>query len=88
MVRFGKTRTYHFAVEASGTEAGGEYPNIDLAIDGDKIGSLTLTRPGWQTLRLKADVTAGEHKVSLSFTNDFYDPPADRNLRIGHLEIK
>jgi hypothetical protein len=25
--------------------------------------------------------------VALAFTNDFYDPPADRNLRIGELRI-
>ena len=87
-VHFAKARTYRFAVKASGTEAGDAYPNIDVSIDGEKIGALALTRPGWQVLRLRADVAAGEHKVALSFTNDFYDPPADRNLRIAHLEIK
>jgi hypothetical protein len=33
-------------------------------------------------------VAKGEHKIGLSFTNDFYNPPEDRNLRIEHLEIK
>ena len=88
LVHFAKTRTYHFAVSASGTEAGGEFPNIDVSIDGAKIGSAMLARPGWQTLRLAAEVSAGEHKVQLSFTNDFYDPPADRNLAIDRVEIR
>ena len=87
-VRFARAGRYQFAIKASGTEAGGEFPNIALSIDGKQIGDVTLRRSNWQTLRLEADVPAGQHKVSLSFTNDFYDPPADRNLRIGHLEIR
>jgi len=87
-VKFGSARKYVFSVKACGTEAGGEFPNIDLSIDGKKIGSLKLTRSGWQILRLDADVSEGEHTIALSFTNDFYDPPEDRNLQIGHLQIK
>ncbi len=87
-VRFGKTRGYQFAVEASGTEAAGELPNIRLSVDGQPIGDLLLRRSGWQVLRLDAEIPEGVHKVGLSFTNDFYDPPADRNLRIRHLQIR
>jgi len=87
-VRFAKTRRYEFAIRAWGTEAAGEFPNIALGIDGKKVGDVMLRRPGWHTVRLAADVAAGEHEVALSFTNDFYDPPADRNLRIGHLQVR
>jgi len=91
-VRFAKARRYAFAVRASGTGAAGELPNIALSIDGEKIGDRMLRRETWHTVRLEADVAAGEHEIGLSFTNDFYDPaqdpPADRNLRIGHLEIR
>lgn len=87
-VHFAKTGEYEFAIRASGTEAAGEFPNIEVSIDAKRIGSVTLSRPGWQILRLEAEVSEGEHKVGLSFTNDFYDPPADRNLKIGHLEIR
>ncbi|NOZ22598.1 MAG: hypothetical protein GXP25_16085 [Planctomycetes bacterium] len=87
-VKFGTTRKYEFAVKASGTEAAGEFPNIDLSIDGKKIGSLKLTRGEWQILRIKADVTEGEHTIGLAFTNDLYNPPEDRNLSIGHLQIR
>ncbi len=86
-VRFQKTGRYQFAVKASGTEAGGEFPNILLSIDGKPIGDLTVRRAGWQTLRLEADVPEGLHKLGLSFTNDFYDPPADRNLKIANVRI-
>jgi hypothetical protein len=87
-VRFAKTRKYQFAVRASGTEAAGEFPNIALSMDGKKIGDLSLRKAGWQTLRLETDVTEGEHKVGLSFTNDYYRPPEDRNLKIERLEIR
>ncbi|MEW6357067.1 MAG: carbohydrate-binding domain-containing protein [Planctomycetota bacterium] len=87
-VKFGATRKYEFAMKASGTEAAGEFPNIEVSIDGKKIGSLKLSRPEWQILRLQADVAEGEHTIGLSFTNDLYNPPEDRNLNIGHLQIR
>lgn len=87
-VRFAQSRAYRFAIRASGTEAGGEYPNIALSIDGKPVGNVSLRRPDWQVLRLEAEVPAGEHRVGLSFTNDYYDPPADRNLVVGELSIR
>ena len=87
-VRFGKTRRYAFAVRARGTEAGGAFPNIDLSLDGKKAASLTLHRSGWRVLRAEAKVKAGTHQVALSFTNDFYRPPEDRNLEIAELRIR
>jgi hypothetical protein len=59
-----------------------------VSIDSRKIGSVMLSRPGWQILRLEAAVAEGEHQVGLSFTNDYYQPPEDRNLKIAHLEIR
>jgi hypothetical protein len=83
---------YEFAIRVEGTQAGGEFPNVALSVDGKKVGDAFLRRPGWHTVRLAADVAEGEHEVGLSFTNDFYDPktdpPADRNLRVGHLQIR
>ena len=91
-VRFAKAGHYEFAVRASGSKAGGAFPNIALSVDGKKLGDLTLRRETWHTLRLEADVPAGEHEVGLAFTNDYYDdtqtPPADRNLRIAGLAIR
>jgi hypothetical protein len=87
-LRFAKTRRYELSVVAEGTEAGGAWPTFDVSIDGRKLGTLAITRPGRQTLRLEAEVPEGEHRVELTFTNDFYDPPADRNLRIHSLLIR
>jgi hypothetical protein len=87
-IRFAKSRRYEFAVRAEGTQAAGEFPNLALSLDGRKVGDLQLRRPGWHTLRLEAEVSQGEHEVGLSFTNDFYRPPEDRNVSIGALEIR
>ncbi|NLS91576.1 MAG: hypothetical protein GXX96_05265 [Planctomycetaceae bacterium] len=87
-VRFAASGEYELLVQVSGTEAGGELPNVRVGLDSQPIGNLQLEKTGWHTLRLKATIAEGEHDVSLSFTNDFYDPPADRNLRIRSLTIR
>jgi hypothetical protein len=51
-------------------------------------GEETLRRAGWHTVRLEARVAAGQHAVGLSFTNDLYGPPEDRNLRILELRVR
>lgn len=87
-VHFGQSRTYRFTLRASGTEAGGEFPRVTLSIDGRPIGQLSLRQADWQLLHLDAEVPAGEHRVGIAFTNDFYDPPKDRNLIVGDLQIR
>lgn len=87
-VRFAQSRKYRFTIRASGTEAGGEFPAIAVSLDGRRVGNVALSRPEWQLLHLEVDVPAGEHRVGLTFTNDFYDPPKDRNLLVGELQIR
>jgi len=87
-VRFAAAGEYELVVQASGSEAAGELPNVRVGLDDEPIGDLQLEKSGWHALRLKTTVAEGEHDVSLSFTNDFYDPPADRNLRIRSLVIR
>ncbi|HUT92815.1 MAG TPA: carbohydrate-binding domain-containing protein [Thermoguttaceae bacterium] len=87
-VRFAAAGEYELVIQASGSEAAGELPIVRVGLDDEPIGDVRLEKPGWHALRLKATVAEGEHDVSLSFTNDFYDPPADRNLRIRSLVIR
>ena len=87
-VRFAAAGEYELVIQASGSEAAGELPIVQVGLDNEPIGDLQLEKPGWHALRLKATVAEGEHDVSLSFTNDFYEPPADRNLRIRSLTIR
>ncbi|NLX97089.1 MAG: hypothetical protein GXY83_13015 [Rhodopirellula sp.] len=87
-IRFAASRRYEITVVAAGTLAAGEYPKILMTLDGRPLGELTLRQTSPHTLRLKADVPEGEHVVGMTFTNDFYDPPEDRNLRIVELSIR
>ena len=87
-VRFAAGGEYELVLRASGSEAAGELPNLRVDLDGRPIGDVQLEKPGWHVLRLQASITEGDHTVSLSFTNDYYDPPADRNLRIRSLVIR
>jgi len=87
-VRFAQSRKYRFTIRARGTEAAGEFPNIDVSLDGRRVGNVMLSRPDWQLLHLEVDVPAGEHQIGLTFTNDFYDPPKDRNLVISEVQIR
>ncbi len=87
-VRFAAHAEYQFVLRASGTEADGQLPNIRVSLDGQPITDLPLQQPAWHTLRFTAPVAEGDHTIGLSFTNDYYDPPADRNLRIQSLTIR
>ena len=87
-MRFAEAGKYELIVRASGSEAGGELPNIHVALDGQPVGDLRLEKCDWHMLRVQTPVTKGEHEIGLSFTNDYYDPPADRNLRIHSLVIR
>ncbi len=79
---------YELAVNASGTQAGGEFPNIRIDLGGKPAGNLQLQRDGWRTLRMTVDLPGGTSRIGLSFTNDFYDPPEDRNLRIRSVTVR
>ncbi|MEW6354928.1 MAG: carbohydrate-binding domain-containing protein [Planctomycetota bacterium] len=87
-VKFVKARNYVFEVEVQGTEAEGEFPIVRLLLDDRKVGEQQIQRAGWSILRYEAEVPAGEHKVTLEFTNDLWRPPEDRNLQIGQLVIR
>lgn len=85
---FARSDCYQFRIRASGTPAEGKLPNLALSIDGNRVGDATLRQTTWHTLVLDAQVSAGEHEIGLTFTNDLYRPPEDRNLAVEWLEIR
>jgi hypothetical protein len=72
--------TYLFDVQASGTPALGGWPQMSLAIDGVAQDSVTVPTNQLAYYTLSADLTPGTHQLSVSFDNDAYAPPEDRNL--------
>jgi beta-galactosidase len=87
-VCFAAAGRYELALRVQGTEVDDIYPHLDVLLDGRRVGEMQLRGPGWQVLRLPIDAPAGEHTLGLRFTNDFYRPPADRNLTIAWLRIR
>jgi hypothetical protein len=78
---------YRLILEAAGTKAVGEYPEIEVFVDGQRTAAFHLTAERWRNYTIRLRLSAGKHKLRLRFTNDYYDPPEDRNLRLGRLLI-
>ncbi|HWH69926.1 MAG TPA: carbohydrate-binding domain-containing protein, partial [Candidatus Sulfotelmatobacter sp.] len=72
--------TYLFNVLAKGTPALGGWPQMSLKIDGRAQDLVTVATNQPTSFTLSADLSAGTHELAISFDNDDYAPPEDRNL--------
>lgn len=86
-IEFPEAGRYLFKVLAGGTPLGGGYPQFELAIDGQAIGRQSLTTEALSYYLIEAEVSAGPHELSLSFINDAYAPPEDRNLFVDRITV-
>lgn len=82
-----RTGAYAFRLEAAGTKAAGEFPEVVVEIDGKETAKFHLTREGLGTYSFQSKLAAGKHTVRIFFTNDYYKPPEDRNLMLRRLTI-
>jgi len=64
-------------------------PYLIIKIDDRLAGRTMLTKDGWTTLVLEPDIGAGEHILSVEFTNDICAPAEsqDRKVLLGNLEV-
>ena len=76
-----------FLLRVKGEIGGGAYPTVLLKLDGEDVSSVNLESDDWHLLRLNAKVTEGQHEISLTYTNDYYAPPEDRNLLVDKIII-
>ena len=77
--------TYLFNILASGTPALGGWPEMSLQIDGITQDSVTVPTNQLAYYTLGADLTPGTHQLAVSFDNDAYAPPEDRNLFLDQI---
>ena len=77
--------TYLFNVSASGTPVLGGWPQMSLKIDGRAQDTVTVPTNQLAFYSLSADLTAGTHQLAISFDNDAYAPPEDRNLFLAQI---
>jgi hypothetical protein len=78
--------TYLFNVFASGTPALGGWPIMTLKIDGLAQDSITVPTNQTAAYTLMADLTPGTHQLAISYDNDAYAPPEDRNLFLDQIQ--
>jgi hypothetical protein len=81
------TGDYLLRIEAGGTKAAGEYPQVAVSVDGQEVATVNLTGEGWRYYSVRTRLEAGQHTLRLLFTNDYYKPPEDRNLMLRGLTL-
>jgi hypothetical protein len=80
---------YEIVVKASGDVALKEGAKFKLAVDGKQIGKETETAGESKDYKFSAPLKAGEHKLSIEFTNDVYkEGEYDRNLFVHAVTLK
>ncbi len=79
---------YEFRVLAGGTPLGGIYPRFELALDGRLVLGQFLIAEEERYYSVETDVAAGPNRLSLSFVNDDWAPPEDRNLYVNRIVIR
>ena len=87
IVRFTETNLYTFGITGGGSPALGVYPRAELLIDSVSRGSVELASASPALFTLETTVPAGVHSVQISFINDFYAPPEDRNMALDNITI-
>lgn len=70
-----------------GDLAGDEFPKAAIWLDDRTVGIVSVGASSLQKYSLWVQAEAGQHRLAVEFINDYYDPPADRNLFIAAYAI-
>jgi len=78
---FAKPGRYKLMLMARGTPARGEYPLVEVRVDGRLAATVKLDSADWKVYTAHLDVPeAGRRKVEIAFVNDYYGGGEDRNF--------
>ncbi len=88
-VRFPAAGTYRIEVEARGEPARGVWPILRVRLDLEPVGEVVVAKRKAGTFPFETHIEAGTRRLSLQFTNDYFDPgrEEDRNLHLGRVRI-
>ncbi len=83
---------YEFSARMYAQQAGPDFAMAALIVDGlalDTFDVIAETRDDSEIHSVEVELAAGNHSISVSFLNDFYDPGngADRNLLVDWLNL-
>jgi len=87
-LRFERGGAYEVIVRAHGSPAKGEWPRMELVLDGQSKQAVTVDTREYSDYAVKLDVSAGLHTVGVAFTNDAVAGNEDRNLYLDRIEIR
>ncbi len=62
-----------FTIDAGGIEVHGEYPRLNLLIDGMKVGEIQIQSDKMQPYHVKAEIAPGVHRLSIELVNHHLD---------------
>jgi len=75
--------SYQISITARGDLVPGLSPNAQVSIDGSVLANLSVTTSEFSTFtQNNVSDTAGKHALSISFTNDYYNPSANQDLNL------
>ncbi|MBI2298356.1 MAG: hypothetical protein HYU66_05285 [Armatimonadetes bacterium] len=76
---------YRLLVVARGVPAKDVWPHFKVTLDGTVVGDLVIDSSGWRPYKLSLDLAAGKHVLRLTYDNDQWSPPEDRNVFLDKL---
>ena len=87
-----KTRvpgSYKLRAQAWGQQAGSEAPKLRLWVDDKAVATFDVPNTKGRVFEVPVEVGAGDHKLGIEFTNDYYleTTKADRNLGVDFVEL-
>ncbi len=79
---------YAVEVELAGSKCREGYPTARVVCDARFMGEVSVEGPTYRTYSLEVTIPAGVHTLSVSFTNDAYEAPEDRNMMLRGAVMK
>lgn len=74
-------------IEAFQQKAGDKNALMGVALDGKKIHTFEVGATAPSVYTTNIDLKKGQHNINLTFENDFYNPPNDRNLIVLRISL-
>jgi hypothetical protein len=86
-VTVGKDIKAKLHVEAFQQKAGDKNALMGISIDGKKVNTFEVVATAPLIYTTNIDLKKGQHNINLTFENDFYNPPYDRNLYVLRISL-
>jgi hypothetical protein len=79
---------YTVEIELAGSKCREGYPTARVVCDARHLGDVAVEGPTYRSYALEVTIPAGVHTLSVSFTNDAYAAPEDRNMMLRGAVMK